>query len=299
MHTGDSAGRPPGPLRILPGSVWTHPTVAAGNTVVLSPLPRPASSQDAPVSRTPRAGSPCTDQTSYAITPRALPGEPQEGNPPRSAPGNTGGLRVGERARRTLPPLHVLLSSPGNSADPAAPAPHSPGARSSLSAPRMQPREVWGRMMRGGPRRLPAHQPGAVLRSFSPRRQGPRAGWGRSKGSPSTHTPSRSLGMLGGTCCPDPTPTPGPGTDREEEGPDWTKKPWVPTQDSGVRKSETDGTGQAGPWKEVSSGPRELTPGPPWEHSHPPGSPPHVQVGGHWLFLDHRQRHTPGHSSSS
>ena len=49
----------------------------------------------------------------------------------------------------------------------------------------------------------------------------------------------------------------------------------------------------SGPWKEVGSGPRELTPGPPWEHSHPPGSPPGVQASGHWLFLDHRQRHPP------
>ena len=157
VHAGDSAGWPPGPLRVLPGSVWTHTTVAAGNTVVLSPLPRPASSQDAPVSRTPRAGSPHTDQISHAITPRALPCEPQDSNPQRLAPGNTGGLRLGERAWRTLPLLHVGLSSPGNSADPVAPAPQSPGARSSLSAPRMQPREGWGRTMGGNPRRLPAH----------------------------------------------------------------------------------------------------------------------------------------------
>lgn len=107
--------------------------------------------------------------------------------------------------------------------------------------------------------------------------------------------------LLGAPAVLDPTPTLGPGTESASAhghrpgggGPRLTEKPWVPTQDSGVRKSETDGTGQAGPWKEVSSGPRELTPGPPWEHSHPPGSPPHVQVGGHWLFLDHRQRHTP------
>lgn len=80
------------------------------------------------------------------------------------------------------------------------------------------------------------------------------------------------------------------GTDREEESPDWTEKPRAPTQDSGVRKSVPDRTGQAGLWTEVGSGPRELHPRAPWEHSHPPGSPPRLQAGGHWLCLGHRQR---------
>lgn len=39
-------------------------------------------------------------------------------------------------------------------------------------------------------------------------------------------------------------------------------------------------------------GPRGSTPA-------PQGAPPRLQVGGHWLCLGHRQRHTPGHSSSS
>ena len=242
------------------------------------------------MSRTPRAGSPHTDQISHAIAPSALPCEPQDSNLRRLAPGNTGGLRLGERAWRMLSPLHVLLSSPGNSADPAVPAPQSPRARSSLSAPRMQPREGWGRTMRGNPRRLPAHLGGAMSRSFSPwwgrgrRRQEPWGGRGRAgarAAAPHTHHP----GATGCSGAPAVLTPPPPrvqaqralvltGTDREEEGHDWTEEPRAPTQDLGVRKSETDGTGQAGPWKEVGSGPRELTPGPRGSTPTPQGAHP-------------------------
>lgn len=108
--------------------------------------------------------------------------------------------------------MRVLLSSPGNSADPRAPTPQSPGARSSRSAPRMQPREGWGRAMQGSPRRPPARQPGAVLRIFTPRWgrghrwQGPQAGRGPDQGRPLPLTHCPEPRDAGGTCCPDPPP---------------------------------------------------------------------------------------------
>ena len=90
--------------------------------------------------------------------------------------------------------------------------------------------------------------------------------------------------MLGGTCCLDPRPPQAQaqtapvltGTDREEESPDWTEKPRAPTQDLGVRKSVPDRTGQAGLWKEVGSGPRELHPRAPVGALPPPREPHHV-----------------------
>lgn len=81
VHAGDAMGQPPAPLRMLPGSAWTPPTVAAGNEAVLPPLPHPASSQDDPVSRMPRVESPHRDQISHEIAPRALTVSPKTATP--------------------------------------------------------------------------------------------------------------------------------------------------------------------------------------------------------------------------
>ena len=113
-------------------------------------------------------------------------------------------------------------------------------------------------------------------------------GQGWSKGSRSTHTPSRSHGMLGGTCCPDPAPTPSPGTESTRAH-RHRPRGGGPRLDRGATGSHS-GLGGAevrdgwdwtswsleGGWLRT----QRAHPRAPWEHSHPPGSPPRVQAGG-------------------
>ena len=107
--------------------------------------------------------------------------------------------------------------------------------------------------------------------------------------SRSTHTPSRSHGMLGGTCCPDPAPTPSPGTESTRAH-RHRPRGGGPRLDRGATGSHS-GLGGAevrdgwdwtswsleGGWLRT----QRAHPRAPWEHSHPPGSPPRVQAGGH------------------
>ena len=95
--------------------------------------------------------------------------------------------------------------------------------------------------------------------------------------------------MLGGTCCPDPAPTPSPGTESTRAH-RHRPRGGGPRLDRGATGSHS-GLGGAevrdgwdwtswsleGGWLRT----QRAHPRAPWEHSHPPGSPPRVQAGGH------------------